>query len=242
MQTCLLLRFGCKVYALEALFMLELSDFTLFGGTVSNFGLCTIDLCDKSYRLSAADWYIWKTCFGWLPHMQDPINIKLTRILREREYIFCGNRIQRQYDKHGRKVLFVQIFSNVQLAESWNGQLQRRNRSLKEENMPSSFQVLCSLPVAPIFETKGRSTLTVPRVKLIVQGHGGRHDTARLRRMSYCNRAMKHAHTHTHTHTHTYTQRADNCYDFAYTHTQRGLLTTTISLNATANTVLHSHQ
>ena len=37
--------------------------------------------------------------------------------------------------------------------------------------------------------------------------------SARLRRISYCNRAMKHAHTHTH--------RAANCYDFAYaTHTR----------------------
>ena len=40
--------------ALEAHFTLDLPDFTLFGSRVSNFGLCTIDLCDKSYRLSAA--------------------------------------------------------------------------------------------------------------------------------------------------------------------------------------------
>ena len=75
-------RFGGPFYA----FTLDLPDFTLFSGRVSNFGLCTIDLCDKSCRFSAAEWRIWKTCFGWLPHLQDPINIKLTRILRECEH------------------------------------------------------------------------------------------------------------------------------------------------------------
>ena len=55
--------------------------------------------------------------------------------------IFFGNGIQWQYDEHGRKVLFVRIFNDVQQAESRNGQLRRQNWSLKEENMPSSFQV-----------------------------------------------------------------------------------------------------
>ena len=53
-------------------------------------GLSTIDLCDKSYQLAAkmaASWRIWKTHFGWLPLMQDPINIKLTRTL-VRTWIF----------------------------------------------------------------------------------------------------------------------------------------------------------
>ena len=49
LQTCLLLRFWCKVYALKALFtLLRLSCHSVrFSAAVSDFGLPTIDLCDK---------------------------------------------------------------------------------------------------------------------------------------------------------------------------------------------------
>ena len=55
MQTCLLLRFGRKVYALKALFtLLRLRCQILrFLAAVTDFESCTIDLCDKSYRLSS---------------------------------------------------------------------------------------------------------------------------------------------------------------------------------------------
>ena len=48
-QTCLLLRFWRKVYALKALFtLLRLSCQILrFSVAVTDFGLATIDLCDK---------------------------------------------------------------------------------------------------------------------------------------------------------------------------------------------------
>ena len=48
-QTCLLLRFWRKVYALKAVFtLLRLSCQILrFSAAVSDFGLPTIDLCDK---------------------------------------------------------------------------------------------------------------------------------------------------------------------------------------------------
>ena len=54
-QTCLLLRFGRKVYALKALFtLLRLRCQILrFLVAVTDFESSTIDLCDKSYRLSS---------------------------------------------------------------------------------------------------------------------------------------------------------------------------------------------
>ena len=54
-QTCLLLRFGRKVYALKALFtLLRLRCQILrFLAAVTDFESSTIDLCDKSYRLSS---------------------------------------------------------------------------------------------------------------------------------------------------------------------------------------------
>ena len=71
--------------------------------------------------------------------------------------IFFGNRIQRLYVKR--------ILNDVQQAELRNGQLRRRNWSLKEEKMPSSFlvRVFYGLPVAPIFEIR-TEVRTVPRV------------------------------------------------------------------------------
>ena len=49
LQTCLLLRFWRKVYALKALFtLLRLScQILCFSAAVSDFGLPTIDLCDE---------------------------------------------------------------------------------------------------------------------------------------------------------------------------------------------------
>ena len=52
---------------------------------------------------------------------------------------------------------------------------------------------------------KGRSTLTVPQVKLIFPPEIIVARTT-LHRTSYRKRAMEHAHTHTHTHTYTYTE------------------------------------
>ena len=75
---------GIECTLLKAPFMLLLPDFMLFGGGVSGFGVPTIDLCDKFCHFSvktAADLRLWKTCFGWLPLMQDPFNINLTRAL-----------------------------------------------------------------------------------------------------------------------------------------------------------------
>ena len=55
---------------------------------------------------------------------------------------------------------------------------------------------------------KGRSTLTVPRVKLIFspRDYCGTYDTASHKLPQKGNE------TYTHTHTHTHTQRAANCY------------------------------
>ena len=94
---------------------------------------------------------------------------------------FFVNRIQRLYVK--------QILNDVQQAESRNGQLRRRNWSLKEEKMPSSFlvRVFYGLPVAPIFEIRAE-VRTVPRVKLIFQ-------------ITVAGETYTHTHTHTHTHT-----------------------------------------
>ena len=148
-------------------------------------------------------------CFGWLPHLQDPINIKLTRILREREREHSANSTT---NVAGKSFLceFLTISS-------------KRNRETGSCDDETGVKKMC----------KGRSTLTVPRIKLTVQRHGGwqaRHcETASHKLLQQGNETYKHTHTHTHTHT----QRAANCCDFAYathTHTHKRLSTATISL------------
>ena len=175
---CLLLRFGRKVYALKALFtLLRLSCQILrFWAAVSDFGLTTIDLCDKSYRLStktATEWCTWKTRFGWLPVMQDPINIKLTRTFA-RTWIFS----------------LATTFSDCTSSEFWT-MSSKRNRergSCDDETgvwKKKSFlvRVFYGLPVAPIFEIRAE-VRTVPRVKLIFQ-------------ITVAGETCTHTHTHT---------------------------------------------
>ena len=134
--------------------------------------------------------------------MQDPTNIKLTRTLA-RTWVFsfatafssCTASVAEETYSSKRN---RETGNDVQQAEARNGQLRRQNLSLKEEKMPSNFQVgvLYGLPLAPIFETRAEvRSLDLVQSWFFIR-YGGRYNTAWLRRI----RAMKHTHTHTHTH------------------------------------------
>ena len=139
-----------------------------FGGRVSDFGLTTIDLCDKSYQLSAkpvTQWRIWKTRFGWLPLMQGPINVKLTRTFA-RMWIFS---LATAFSECTRSM--VRIFNDVQQAESRNGAFAATKQEFERRKDATKFS---SRSILRPYHTsdlrhKGQSTLTVPRVMQIFQ-------------------------------------------------------------------------
>ena len=187
-------RFEGSFYAWAARFYAFQRHFLTLGYLRS---ICVISISAKT----ATKWRIWKTRFGWLPIMQDPINFKLTRTLA-RTWIFSL--------ATAFSVVEVPLFCGFSTMSSKRkremGSCDRGTGVWKKKRC---HQVGSSLRPSRSSDLrdKGRSTLTVPRdwrVKLIFfRDYCGT-----------CKRAMKHTHTHTytHTHTHTHTQRAANCY------------------------------
>ena len=136
----------------------------------------------------ATEWRIWKTHFGWLPVMQDPINFTLTRTLA-RTWVFCLATAFSVVE-----VPFMCEFSTMS-SKWWNCRL-------KEEKMPAIGSIVrpsCSSDL----RDEGRSTLTVPLVKLtFFRDYCGSNDTASHKLRQKGNETC----------THTHTQRAANCY------------------------------
>ena len=163
MQTCLLLRFWCKMYALKALFTLLRSSCQIlrFLAAVSNFRLPTINMCKSLSAKPATEWRVWKTRFGWLPVMQDPINFKFTRTLA-RIWIFSLATAFSVVDVPS--LCEFSMMSSKRNRET--GSCNRGTGVWKKKRCIKSGVSILRPSRSSDLRDKGRSTLTVPRVNL----------------------------------------------------------------------------
>ena len=180
------------MYALKALFtLLRLSSLILrFRRQSLTLGHLR-SICVKSLSAkTATEWHIWNTRFGWLPVLQDIINFKLTKTLAG-TWIFS----------------LATAFSVVEVPSlcEFSTMSSKRNREtgscdrgtgVWKKKRCRQVESILRPSRNPDLRDKGRSTLTVPRVKQIFPPEILVARTT-LHRTSYRKRTMKHTHTHT---------------------------------------------
>ena len=150
--------------------------------------ICVISLSVKT----VTEWCTWKTRFGWLPVMQDPINFKLTRT-SARTWIFSLATAFSVVE-----VPFLCGFSMMSSKRNHEtGSCDRRAGVWKKKRCHQVGSILRSSRSSDLRD-KGRSTLSVLRVKLIFSPQIIETRTT-LHRTSYRKRALKHTQTHAHT-------------------------------------------
>ena len=202
------------MYTLKALFtLLRLSCQILrFSAAVFDFGLPTIDLCDKficedSDRVTHInDWLA--ACYA------RPNQLNLTRTLA-RTWIFSLATAFSMVE-----VPFLCEFSTM--SSKWNREMGSCDCETGVWKKKRCHQVRSILQpsYSSDLRDKGRSTLTVPRVKQIFffRDYCCTYDTASHKLPQKGNETHIHTHTHVHTHAHT------------HTHTHTGLPTATVCL------------
>ena len=190
------------MYALKALFtLLRLSSQILrFSTAVSDFRLPTIDLCEKFICEDDDRVTIWKTRFGWLPVLQDPINFKLTKTLAGMWIFSLATAFSVV------EVPSLCEFSTMSSKRNHEtGSCDRGTGVWKKKRCHQVGSILRPSRNPAILEPRPKyAHCTTSKADFFPRDFGAR---TTLHRTSYRKRAMKHTHTRTHTHT----QREREC-------------------------------